>query len=262
MDTIMTEVLTYQQRLDALRAAKMQQTREKQEIIGSMDHDDHALILPPPERRKIVKTMSTSGMPITDCLLEGYEIHSNHPSGGFFGPKACGENFGELLKVHPTYINPMSSLAGAYMVNFYSYRKIHWNPDFDYSHLQGDIDKYKLLPGIGAAQHFCQDLQIGFDLGWGGLLEKTRHYRQLNPAKAGFYDGLEAIILGMQDWICRNAQEARGMAECEQNPQLKANLQEMAEINERLVAEPPRTFREACQWLLWYQDAARMYNGS
>lgn len=262
MDTIMTEVLTYQQRLDGLRAAKMRQTREKQEIIGSMDHDDHALILPPPERRKLVKTMSSSGMPITDCLLEGYEIQSNHPSGGFFGPKACGENFGALLKVHPPYIDPMSSLAGAYMVNFYSYRKVHWNPDFDFSHLQGDIDKYKLLSGIGAAQHFCQDLQIGFDLGWGGLLEKTRRYRQLNPTKAGFYDGLEAIILGMQDWIYRNAQEARCMAAAEQNPQLKANLQEMADINERLVAEPPQTFREACQWMLWYQDAARMYNGS
>ena len=36
----------------------------------------------------------------------------------------------------------------------------------------------------------------------------------------------------------------------------------MAEINERLVTEPPRTFREACQWMLWYQMAARMFNGS
>ncbi|MBT4500003.1 MAG: formate acetyltransferase, partial [Gemmatimonadetes bacterium] len=26
--------------------------------------------------------------------------------------------------------------------------------------------------------------------------------------------------------------------------------------------EPPKTFREACQWILWYDMAARMYNGS
>ena len=29
----------------------------------------------------------------------------------------------------------------------------------------------QLLPGIGAAQHFCQDLAIGLELGWDGLLE-------------------------------------------------------------------------------------------
>ena len=34
----------------------------------------------------------------------------------------------------------------------------------------------------------------------------------------------------------------------------------MAEINERLVHEPPKTFREACQWTLWYQMAGKMYN--
>ena len=33
-------------------------------------------------------------------------------------------------------------------------------------------------------------------------------------------------------------------------------------MNERLVAEPPRTFREACQWIGWFDMTARMYNGS
>ena len=36
----------------------------------------------------------------------------------------------------------------------------------------------------------------------------------------------------------------------------------MADINEKLINEPPETFREACQWTLWYQLAARMFNGS
>ncbi len=109
---IREETSTYRERVNQLRETKMAQTKEKQELIGSMDHDDWALILPPPDRRKIVKTMSTSGMPITDCLLEGYEPVSNHPSGGFFGPKAVGENFGALLSAHPVYIDPVSSLAG------------------------------------------------------------------------------------------------------------------------------------------------------
>ncbi len=33
-------------------------------------------------------------------------------------------------------------------------------------------------------------------------------------------------------------------------------------INRKLVTEPPSTFREACQWLLWHLLAARMFNGS
>jgi len=198
--------LTVSSRLDALRAAKLEQTREKQHVIGAMDHDDHALILPPPDRRRLVQAISGSGMPITDCLLDSFEIVSNHPSGGFFGPRACGENFGRLLRAHPTYVDPMSSLAGGYMTNFMSYRRPHWNPDFSFAEFQADIDRYKLLPGIGATQHFCQDLKIGLDLGWGGLLKKVRRFAaDHGPAKADFYAGLEAILTGVQDWIARTA---------------------------------------------------------
>ena len=99
--------------------------------------------------------------------------------------KSAGENFGALLEIHPVYIDPLSSLAGGYMVNFGSYRKPGWNPDLDYPHLRPDIERYKLLPGIGAAQHFCQDMQIGLEIGWGGLLDKIRYYRQANASQGG-----------------------------------------------------------------------------
>lgn len=254
---------TYQQRIDALRATKVAQTQEKQDVIGSMDHDDWALILPPPELRVVVDAVSSSGMPIKDVLLKGFEIESNHPSGGFFGPKACGSNFRRLLEQHPVYIDPMSSLAGAYMFNFTSYRKPRWNPDFDYAHLRPDIEKYGLISGIGASQHFCQDLTIGLELGWSGLLDKIRHYREVNsPHGADFYDGLEAVVLGMQDWIQRHAEAASQMAKNELVSQKRTTLEVMADINTRLVTEPPETFVEACQWIVWYQLAARMYNGS
>jgi formate C-acetyltransferase len=255
--------LTYRQRLDALRATKLGQTREKQEVIGSMDHDDWALVLPPPARRKIVQTISSSGGPIVDCLLEGFEVTNNHPDGGFFGPRAAGGNFRALLEAHPTYVDPLSSLAGAYMVNFLSYRDPHWNPDLDYPSLREKQEKYKLVPGIGATQHFCQDLAIGLTLGWGGILDKVRTHRQVNaPRGTDFYDGLESVVLGMQNWIQRHAEAARKLATKETDSQLRRNLEEIADINERLVGDPPRTFREACQWMLWYQVAARMYNGS
>jgi formate C-acetyltransferase len=255
--------LTFPQRLDLLRATKLRQTLEKQQVIGFMDHDDHALILPPPERRKLVQTISASGMPITDCLLDGFETESNHPSGGFFGPRACGENFGRLLRVHPVYIDPISSLAGAYMVNFMSYRRPHWNPDFAPDEFRSDIEMYKLLPGIGATQHFCQDLQLGLDQGWGRILDRIRcHAARAGAKQAGFYVGLEAIVTSEQEWIARTAKTARELARVEGNSQWRINLEEIADMNEWLVENPPRTFREACQWILWYQITARMYNGS
>ena len=287
MKTIVTEpeMSMYQRRIEQLRATKLAQTREKQALIGSMDHDDWALILPPPDRRKIVQTMSTSGMPITDCLIEGYEPQETHPCGDFFGPKAVGANYRALLEAHPVYIDPVSSLAGGYMVNFASYRKRGWNPDLAVSALWPDLAEaialYQLHPGIGAGQHFCQDLQIGLELGWGGLLDKIRRYRDANlslPAApvpedmrfspvtredmADFYSGLEDVVLGTQDWIRRHAEAARALADAEPDTERRQNLLDIAAMNERLVTEPPATFREACQWILWYQMLARMYNGS
>jgi len=255
--------LTYQERIELLRAKKLEQTREKQEIVGFMDHDDWGLILPPPEEREIVKTMSSSGMPITDVLLKSFKPIPNHPSGGFFGPKSCGENFRRLLEVHPVYIDPTSSLAGGYMVNFMSYRKPHWNPDLDYSYLHKEQELYQLAPGIGATQHFCQDMEIGLKLGWKGILDKIRYYRELNGAgSTEFYDGLEDVVIGIQNWIRRASEEAYRLSEREKDPEIKKNLLEIAKINERLVNDPPSTFREACQWILWYLITARMYNGS
>ena len=47
-----------------------------------------------------------------------------------------------------------------------------------------------------------------------------------------------------------------------EHEEMRQNLLEIAEMNEHLVSNPPRTFREACQWILWYQSVARMYNSS
>jgi formate C-acetyltransferase len=148
------------------------------------------------------------------------------------------------------------------MVNFLSYRKVHWPDDVTYPHL-AELGPYRQPSGIGAMHHICQDLAIGLELGWGGLLHKVRFYRdQHSPAHAGFYTGLEHVILGIQDWILRTAEAASEMVKTEPNPQLRVNLEEMADINRRLVYQPPETFREACQWIAWYQMAARMYNGN
>jgi len=77
-----------------------------------MDDDDWALIVPAPEEREIIETTSSSGDLITDPLLKRFKVKSNQPSGGFFGSKVVGQNFRSLLELHPTHIDPMSSLVG------------------------------------------------------------------------------------------------------------------------------------------------------
>jgi pyruvate-formate lyase len=254
--------LTYQQRLDMLHASKLVHAREKRELTGPRDADEQGQVPLPMEDAEIVEAMSGSGVLVRDLVLKDFRPVSNHPSGGFFGPKATGENFRRLLEVHPTYVDPVSSMAGVYMVNFTSYRKPGWNPDLDFSHLREEQERYGIEPGIGGVQHFCPDLKIGLDLGWGGLLKKVRHYRGVNSQALDFYDGLEAVILGVQDWVRRHAADARQMAEAEVDPQLRENLEAMAGVCERLVTGPPQTFREACQWLVFFQAVAKMYNGS
>jgi formate C-acetyltransferase len=251
---------SFAERLAALRRSKSQQTLEKQRIRGSMDFDDHAVILPPEGFRELVQTLSGSGMYITDVLLTTFKPTPNHPSGGFFGPRSTGENFRRLMEVHPVYIDPMSSLAGAYMANFMSYRTIPWNPDIDCTDLLAEHAKYQTIGAIGGVQHMCQDMEMGLKLGWGGILEKINHYRPLNPPSEDFYAGLEHVVLGIQNLIRRHAEGARQMAA--EHEEMQQNLLEIAEMNEHIVSNPPRTFREACQWNLWYQNVARMYNSS
>ena len=259
---MVTTELTYRERLDALHALKLKQTAEKREVLGPRDADEQGLVLPPPELREIVEAISGSGEPVRDAIIKTFRPESNHPSGGFFGPKATGENFRRLLEAHPTYVNPLNSMAGVYMVNFNSYRKPDWNPDFDYSHLRAEQHKYRLVHGIGGLQHFCPDLEIGLALGWGGLLDRVRRYRTVNTHAPDFYDGLENVILGIQGWISRHAEDARRMARSEANPQLRENLEAIADACERLATEPPTSFRDACQWLVFFQAAAKMHNGS
>lgn len=250
----MNNLLTYKERLINLAKTKLEHTEQKNEIWkgvkapGSdvllfMDADDKGLI-PPSEDFD-------------------FKFVPNHPSGGTYGAKALGENFKRFLKMHPTYIDPMSSLAGGFMdiMLFKDFDKRGWNPDYDYSHLKKDQEKYGILPGIGGMQHFHQDIKIGFELGWDGILKKIRYYREKNTsADSDFYDALEYIVLGIQDLIQRHVDDAKKMADLETDPVLKRNLNRMGEINQKLVKEPPDTFYEAVQWFTWYILLSLMYN--
>lgn len=143
-----TQDLSYRARIEAIRKTKSAHTDEKIRIRGFMNIDDHGWI------------------PWPDPIP--FEPKSNHPSGGCYGPKCIGENFREWLKVHPVYIHPMSSLAGAWMQGGPP-GVGGWRPEDRATHLEEVQKKYHfIMPGIGGMNHIGPDMRIGLDLGWGG----------------------------------------------------------------------------------------------
>ena len=238
-EVVATE-LSYQFRIDALRQTKNEHTEEKVATRGYFDVDDDGRI---PWDGEIP-----------------FEPVTNHPAGVCRGTRCIGENFRAWLEVHPVYVHPMSALAGAWIFTTIPGVK-GWLPEERPSHLTPLHEKYNIVqPGIGARNHFGPDLRIGLELGWGGLLEKIRHYRDLNrPEDTSFYDGEEAVVLGIQGWIRRHVDHAREMADVEENPVLQQNLLDIAAMNEWLIDNPPRTLREAVQFLAWFQTLDRMW---
>ena len=260
-------VSIYQQRIDALRETKAQHTLLKFEMYGHYDSDDHGYI---PWKEPIP-----------------FEAVPSHPSGGCWGIRAIGESFCRWLEIHPLYIHPASSLAGAWVYGSIPGvaggwvplrrdlpREQHpprpawmqdgptsWRPEDRPRHLYPLHKKYNIYHhGIGSANHLGPDMAIGLTLGWGGLLEKVRTYRDLNrPLDTSFYDGEEQLILGVQSWIRRHVDLAQEMAAAETDPEVRENLQAIAEINDWLVEGAPRTLREACQFLAWFQCVDRMW---
>ena len=246
-------MLTYQEKTDLLRRQKVNETKrkiKKYDRPGFFDTDDKGWVVPP----------------------EGwsFELEWNHPN-GVFGPKGWADNFYRILDAHPPYVDPLSSLAGAYMDKLEWHSWGGWRPEPEYNppeiaELRALHQKYNLNSGLGGSHHFHHDVKnIGFVLGWKGLLEKIRHYQEVHkddPEKLEFLQGEETCILGIQLWIKHNAEAARAAAQTQQDPDLKANLKRMAEVNFRLVDEPPATFLEACQFLTWFLVQSSIFNGS
>jgi len=242
---------TYATRLAALRKKKEEQTAEKIRRNGFMDEDDYGSV-PSPEGFSFVPEFND-------------KEHNT-----FYGATLWAKNFRRLLEVHPVYVDVNDALAGRWMFilqrlrpfeSATSVNNLEMAPIFDYSNLKSTQKRYDLQPGIGKMHHFAGDYRIGLSLGWGGLLEKVKKYHaSCKDAEADeLYMAEENVLLGIQNWISRTIAEIRRMERTEADPEKRENLRKMAEANEWILRNPPRTLREACQWIAWYNMAERTY---
>lgn len=240
----------YEQRLNALRARKQEQTLEKKLRNGYMNEDDYGSVPPPSDFQ--------------------FEPEFNDPvHQTFYGARLWGRNFRRLLERHPLYVDPNDALAGRWMFILQRLRpfksavsndNMEMAPIFDYSWLKPTQELYGIISGIGKMHHFAPDYQIGLSLGFGGLLDKVRKFAEQYPEKAEFYQAEEDVLLGVRCWIARTADEAKRMAKEERDPVLRENLLALGKMNERLMDHPPQTFREACQFIAWVNMCNRTYN--
>ena len=236
-----TEEFTFDKRIKLLRERKVAQTEEKARL-GGANEDDYGLI-------------------VQDEFK--YELKSNHPNGSIYGYKAWTENYCAILDSHPLYCDPLDAFVGKGFLFLERLRPVtcKWNPDYPFDDLKVLFDKYNVISGIDNCHHFTPDLEIGFQLGWGGILKKLKEQRELHDeSHYEFYDSEIAVVEAIIRFLKRMASEIKELAEKEVNPTLKANLYEMSEMNDKVADAPPETFKEAIQWMCWFSMLSRTYN--
>lgn len=231
---------TYDERIALLRARKVAQTEEKAKA-GGADEDDYGLIE-------------------QDWH---YELKPNHSNGSIYGYQAWKENYCAILREHPIYVDALDAFSakGFLFLERLRPKDKKWNPDYAYPELQAIFDRYQVISGIDNCHHFTPDLQIGLDIGWGGILQQLREGRAKNDeSHYEFYDAEIAVVEAIIAFIRRAGDEIEEISRKERNRQLSENLKEMADIDHRICTEPPRTFREAIQWANWFSMVSRTYN--
>lgn len=130
---------------------------------------------------------------------------------------------------------------------------------FPYDDLKPYQQMYNITTGIDSDAHFACDYSIGFELGFGGLLEKIRSYREINKEKKDFYDAEEKCVLAIMDFIQKHIDKIQEMIPLEARPEIKENLENMLEVSKSVKYNAPKTFYEACQWTAYFNCASRIY---
>jgi len=236
-----TKPFTYDERIRLLRERKVAQTEEKARN-GGANEDDYGLI---------VQDQYT------------YKLKPNHPNGSIYGYKAWTENYCAILDSHPLYCDPLDAFVGKGFLFLERLRPVtcKWNPDYPFDDLKVLFDKYNIISGIDNCHHFTPDLEIGFELGWGGILQKLKEQRALHDERHyEFYDAEIAVVEAIIRFLKRMAADIYKLAEQENNQTLKSNLYEMSAMNDKLAAAPPESFKEAIQWMCWFSMLSRTYN--
>lgn len=223
-------------------------------------------------------------------LPEGYYVEPwyNSSNGSFYGFEGMSENFCRVINAHPAYVDPLEMLCGRWRDMLVNYRgdknyspkwqeqnkairiltekeksgvgSKRWDEKcFPYDHLKPFQEKYNITSGIDGDAHMACDYRIGLSLGFGGLLNKVRKYREINKDKTHFYDAEEKCLLAIIGFVQRHIDKIKELIKIETRPEISSNLATMLEVNQNILFDAPKTFHEACQWVAYFNCASRIY---
>ncbi|MGD8238928.1 MAG: pyruvate formate lyase family protein [Armatimonadota bacterium] len=106
--------------------------------------------------------------------------------------------------------------------------------------------------------HMAPDYPTVLHCGLDGVMQRIRGgvtaldpVSPTTPEKRAFYEACRIALEGLQGLIRRYAALAGEEAETAQDPDWRAELEQIARACQRIASEPPRTFREAIQ-LAWF----------
>ena len=138
------------------------------------------------------------------------------------------------------------------------------------SDVYDDMDKYiftmmlEITYGIG---HFTMDHSKVLELGLSGIIKEAEEKKSsLSPdeqsgEKGLFYDAVIRSLKAAVNFANRYAEQARSMAEEEDDPERAAELNEIAAVCERVPEHPARTFHEAVQSVYFIHLIAQIESG-
>ena len=260
-------MLSYADRIGLMREKKIEHTLLKKAQNGYTNLDDFGTV------------------PIS----EDYEVEPwyNSSNGSFYGYDGMSENFCRVIDAHEAYVDPMEMLCGRWRDMLVNYRgDVHDLPDwlkkkpkivelmksvtdqwskrwdeqrFPYDDLKPLQEKYNIQTGIDGDAHFACDYRIGFELGFGGFLEKIEKYRKINPDKSDFYDAEEKVVKAIIRFIDRHIEKIGELLETEERTEIRESLSEMKKVCENIRLGAPKTFHEVCQWTAFFNCASRIY---
>lgn len=241
MDKITEMSEAYRNRIQAMHDEKVRNNRHKLKGFGgSYNTDDHGFL-----------------------YREDFTFTPSYPEGkdSLSGAKNIGENLGRFCKEMPPYIFRDSALAGAWYGKLETFARVRMPEDVIPEELRQTHEKYHMWAnGIGGMNHMGPDLAVGLREGLGGLMRKIEYYRDFNnPADTGFYDGEAAVVQGMIDYLQNHAVYAEKLASEAEEGFYRENYRAIANMCRKLTAQPPETFREACQFIAVFQSVDRTY---
>lgn len=170
-------------------------------------------------------------------------------------PLNWARDYAYFLAHSPAEINPDERIVGEF----------HWQLDEARKLLYpAEIDAYgeramALGAGGSCLTHTCPDLGIGLCSGWRGVREKIALAKERfvdDSEKCGYLEAAEIVVDAIVGHIRTYAERARELAAADRSRE--RDYRELAEVCDAIAEAPPATFRQAVQWLQFYQICERM----